>query len=195
MTRRPVSRRPSLHRNSKPALSKASEAGPTRLERDMGPLEVPMTAYYGVQTAWAIENFPISGIRFPRPCIRALGFIKWAAAWTNESLGILERNPARVIQQAAREVVAGQWDEQFPPDIFQTGSGTSTNMNANEVIAKRASEILNGDRGSRKVHLNDQVNLGQSSNDVIPMAIHVAAIEEIQRNLLPRLGRLHKALR
>jgi fumarate hydratase class II len=160
----------------------------------MGSLEVPVTAYYGVQTARAIENFPISGIRFPRPFIRALGLIKWAAARTNESLGTLARKPARVIQRAAREVIAGQWDEHFPLDIFQTGSGTSTNMNANEVIANRASEILTGDRGSRMVHPNDQVNLGQSSNDVIPTAIHVAAIEEIQKNLLPRLGRLHKAL-
>lgn len=196
MTRHPGSRRASLLRNSKASLSQASRSGRTRIERDtMGPLEVPVTAYYGVQTARAIENFPISGIRFPRPFIRALGLIKWAAARTNESLGTLARKPARVIQQAAREVIAGQWDEHFPLDIFQTGSGTSTNMNANEVIANRASEILNGDRGSRKVHPNDQVNLGQSSNDVIPTAIHVAAIEEIQKNLLPRLGRLHKALR
>jgi fumarate hydratase class II len=96
----------------------------------MGSLEVPVTAYYGVQTARAIENFPISGIRFPRPFIRALGLIKWAAARTNESLGTLARKPARVIQRAAREVIAGQWDEHFPLDIFQTGSGTSTNMNA-----------------------------------------------------------------
>jgi fumarate hydratase, class II len=196
MMSRTISRRASLLRNSKASLSQASRSGRTRIERDtMGSLEVPATAYYGVQTARAIENFPISGIRFPRPFIRALGLIKWAAARTNGSLGILARKPARVIQLAAREVIAGQWDEHFPLDIFQTGSGTSTNMNANEVIANRASEILNGDRGSRTVHPNDQVNLGQSSNDVIPTAIHVAAIEEIQKNLLPRLGRLHKAFR
>jgi len=195
MTRRPVSRKSTSYRGKTPSLSAASRSGRTRIERDtMGPVQVPVSAYYGVQTARAIENFPISGIRFPRPFIRALGLIKWAAARTNESLGILEKKPARVIQQAAREVVAGQWDEHFPLDIFQTGSGTSTNMNANEVIANRASEILNGDRASRKVHPNDQVNLGQSSNDVIPTAIHVAAIEEIHKMLLPCLRRLHKAL-
>jgi fumarate hydratase, class II len=194
--RRPVPPMSSLSRKTQSPLSQAHQSGRTRIERDtMGPMEIPETAYYGVQTARAIQNFPISGIRYPRSFIRALGLIKCAAAWTNESLGMLDRKPARLIQQAAREVVAGQWDEQFPLDIFQTGSGTSTNMNANEVIANRASEILNGDRGSRKVHPNDQVNLGQSSNDVIPTAIHVAAIEEIQKNLLPGLGRLHKALR
>jgi fumarate hydratase, class II len=196
MTRRPVSRRSSFHRESKPPLSRVPWSGRARIERDaMGVLTIPGRVYYGVQTARAIENFPISAIRFPRPFIRALGLIKWAAARTNESLGILGRKPARVIQQAAREVIVGQWDEHFPLDIFQTGSGTSTNMNANEVIANRASEILNGDRGSRKVHPNDQVNLGQSSNDVIPTAIHLAAIEEIQKRLLPGLVRLHKALR
>ena len=196
MTRRPVSRRPSFPENAKPLLSRASRSGRARIERDtMGSLKIPGRMYYGVQTARAIENFPISGIRFPRPFIRALGLIKWAAARTNESLGMLGGKPARTIQQAAREVMAGQWDEHFPLDIFQTGSGTSTNMNANEVIANRASEILNGDRGSRTVHPNDQVNLGQSSNDVIPTAIHVAAIEEIQKRLLPGLARLHKALR
>ena len=196
MTRRPVSRRSSFHRESKPSLSWVPWSGRARIERDaMGVLTIPGRVYYGVQTARAIENFPISAIRFPRPFIRALGLIKWAAARTNESLGTLGRKPARVIQQAAREVIVGQWDEHFPLDIFQTGSGTSTNMNANEVIANRASEILNGDRGSRKVHPNDQVNLGQSSNDVIPTAIHLAAIEEIQKRLLPGLVRLHKALR
>jgi fumarate hydratase, class II len=191
-----MSRRPGSRRSTLPLSRSGSRSSGTRIERDtMGSLDVPVTAYYGVQTARAIENFPISGMRFPRSFIRALGLIKWAAARTNESLGILPRKPARVIQQAAREVIAGQWDEHFPLDIFQTGSGTSTNMNANEVIANRASEMLNGDRGSRKVHPNDQVNLGQSSNDVIPTAIHVAAIEEIGKNLLPRLERLHKALR
>ena len=196
MTDRPVSRKSSLIRNSKPTLTQSPRPGRTRIERDtMGPLEVPVTAYYGVQTARAIKNFPISGIRFSRPFIRALGLIKWAAARTHESLGTLERKLARVIQQAAREVMNGQWDDHFPLDVFQTGSGTSTNMNANEVIANRASEILNGNRGSRKVHPNDQVNLGQSSNDVIPTAIHVVAIEEIQKSLLPSLKRLHKALR
>jgi fumarate hydratase class II len=196
MPSRSHSRRSTSFRNSRIPLSSTEGNRRTRIEHDtMGPLKVPVSAYYGVQTARAIENFPISGIRFPRPFIRALGLIKWAAARTNESLGILDKKLARGIQQAAREVIDGQWDEHFPLDIFQTGSGTSTNMNANEVIANRASEILYGDRGNRKVHPNDQVNLGQSSNDVIPTAIHVAAIEEIQKNLLPRLKGLHKALR
>lgn len=196
MTRRPVSRRPSFHQTSKVSLSRVSRSGRARIERDsLGPLKIPGNVYYGVQTARAVENFPISGLRFPRPFIRALGLIKWAAAQVNESLGILGRKPARVIQQAAREVIAGRWDDHFPLDIFQTGSGTSTNMNANEVIANRASEILNSDRGSRTVHPNDHVNVGQSSNDVIPTAVHLAAIEEIQKSLLPGLVRLHKALR
>lgn len=196
MTSRPASRRPSSSLESHALGVSTARSGRTRTERDtMGSLAVPVTAYYGVQTARAIENFPISGIRFPRSFIRALGLIKWAAARTNESLGVLPRKPARAIQQAAKEVIEGRWDEHFPLDVFQTGSGTSTNMNANEVIANRASEILTGDRASRKVHPNDQVNLGQSSNDVIPTAIHVAAVEEIQQKLLPCLGRLHKALR
>lgn len=194
MTRRQLPPRPGSLKASKPPFPQAPRSSRTRIEWDtMGPLEVPVTAYYGVQTARGITNFPISGIRFPRSFIRALGLIKWAAARTNESLGLLARKPARGIQQAAREVMAGQWDEHFPLDIFQTGSGTSTNMNANEVIANRAAEILTGARGDRKVHPNDHVNLGQSSNDVMPTAMHVAAIEEIQANLLPSLRRLHKA--
>ena len=168
---------------------------PTRIERDtMGTLQVPVDAYYGVQTARAIENFPISGLRFPRSFIRALGLIKYAAAKANNSLGVMDGSRARAIQRAAKEVIQGNWDEEFPVDIFQTGSGTSTNMNANEVIAKRASELLGGDRGSRKVHPNDHVNHGQSSNDVIPTAIHVASIEMISRDLIPALNRLHRAL-
>ena len=167
----------------------------TRIERDtMGELQVPHNAYYGVQTARAIENFPISGLRFSRSFIRALGLIKQAAAKVNHSLRLLERKQARAIEQAAGEVIKGQWDHEFPVDIFQTGSGTSTNMNANEVIANRASELLGGTRGSRFVHPNDHVNLGQSSNDVIPTAIHVAAIESISRELTPALKRLHRSL-
>ncbi|TAJ31895.1 MAG: class II fumarate hydratase [Nitrospirae bacterium] len=167
-----------------------------RIERDtMGELEVPAEAYYGVQTARAVQNFPISGLRFPRAFIRALGLIKGAAATVNESLGLLDKNVAGAIRTAAREVVAGTWDDEFPLDIFQTGSGTSTNMNANEVIANRACELLGGTRGGKLVHPNDHVNMGQSSNDVIPTAIHVAAAELLDRQLKPSLSRLHRALK
>ena len=166
-----------------------------RIERDtMGELAVPAEAYFGVQTARAIQNFPISGIRFPRPFIRALGLIKWAAATVNESLGLLDKKVAEAVKKASREVVEGRWDVEFPLDIFQTGSGTSTNMNANEVIANRASELLGGARGTKQVHPNDHVNLGQSSNDVIPTAIHVAAAEMIERLLVPGMSRLHVSL-
>ena len=167
----------------------------TRIERDtMGELHVPAHAYYGVQTARAIENFPISRLRFPRAFIRALGLIKQSAAKVNASLGVLENTRARAIQQAAAEVIQGKWDDEFPVDIFQTGSGTSTNMNANEVIANRASELLGEVRGGRVVHPNDHVNLGQSSNDIIPTAIHVASIEMITQDLVPALKRLHRSL-
>ena len=183
--------------------AKASKAGKVRsvtgqrmrIERDtMGELPVPADAYYGVQTARALQNFPISGLRFPRSFIRALGLIKSAAAVVNESFGLLDKKVAEAVRKAAREVVDGRWDHEFPLDIFQTGSGTSTNMNANEVIANRASELLGGARGTKRVHPNDHVNLGQSSNDVIPTAIHVAAVELIKRQLLPGLSRLHVAL-
>lgn len=167
----------------------------TRIERDtMGKLAVPAEAYYGVQTARAVRNFPISGLRFPRSFIRAIGLIKWAAATVNESLGLLDKTTSHAIRKASWEVVAGRLDGEFPVDIFQTGSGTSTNMNANEVIASRAAELLGGTRGSKLVHPNDHVNLGQSSNDVIPTAIHVAAVEMIERQLLPALSRLHGSL-
>ena len=182
----------------KPAKSTTSSTpsrGGVRIERDtMGELEVPAQAYYGVQTARAVLNFPISGIRFSRSLIRAMGLIKWAAAVVNASLNLLDKEVAEAIQTAAWEVVEGKWDDEFPVDIFQTGSGTSTNMNANEVIANRAAELLGGARGSKLVHPNDHVNVGQSSNDVIPTAIHVAAVEMMQRQLLPALGRLHRAL-
>ena len=167
----------------------------TRMERDtMGELPVPSDAYYGVQTARAIENFPISSLRFPRAMIRAMGLIKRAAAGVNHSLNLLDKKPAEAIRRAATEVVDGHLDAEFPVDIFQTGSGTSTNMNTNEVISNRATELLGGARGSKLVHPNDHVNLGQSSNDVIPTAIHIAASEMIHRELLPALTRLHKAL-
>ena len=167
----------------------------TRIERDtMGALAVPTTAYYGVQTARAIENFPISALRFPRAMIRAMGLIKRAAATVNQSLGLLDKKRTKAIVTAATEVVDGQLDGEFPVDIFQTGSGTSTNMNTNEVISNRATELLGGARGSKLVHPNDHVNLGQSSNDVIPTAIHIAAGETMERQLIPALTCLHKAL-
>src|SRR5690242_15496335 len=167
----------------------------TRMERDtMGELAVPTMAYYGVQTARALENFPISDLRFPRSFIRAMGLIKYAAATANHSLGSLDKKHAEAIRKAAREVIDGKWDAEFPVDIFQTGSGTSTNMNANEVISNRATELLGGARGSKLVHPNDHVNQGQSSNDVIPTAIHIAASEMIERQLIPALTRLHRAL-
>ncbi|HEX9741403.1 MAG TPA: class II fumarate hydratase [Nitrospiraceae bacterium] len=170
-------------------------SGATRVEHDsMGELAVPADAYYGVQTARAIANFPISDLRFPRSFIRAMGLIKCAAATVNHSLGSLEKKHADAVRKAAREVIDGKWDAEFPVDIFQTGSGTSTNMNTNEVISNRASELLGGTRGSKLVHPNDHVNQGQSSNDVIPTAIHVAAIETIERRLIPALKRLHRAL-
>ncbi len=179
--------------SSSGAASTSTEA--TRIERDtMGELAVPATAYYGVQTARAIENFPISPLRIPRSMIRAMGLIKRAAAAINHSLGLLDKKQTEAIKQAATEVVDGKLDAEFPVDIFQTGSGTSTNMNTNEVISNRATELVGGVRGSKLVHPNDHVNLGQSSNDVIPTAIHIAAAETMQQQLIPALTRLYKAL-
>jgi fumarate hydratase class II len=157
-------------------------------------MRVPSDAYYGVQTARAVENFAVSGLRFPRQFIRALGLVKKHAAAANQALGTLPPGIAAAIRQAAQEVVEGKWDDQFVVDVFQTGSGTSTNMNANEVIANRAIEILGGRRGDRSVHPNDHVNCGQSSNDVIPTAIHIAALEGTVRQLIPALNELHAAL-
>ena len=168
---------------------------PTRTERDsMGPMEVPADAYYGASTQRAVLNFPISGLRFGRPFIRMLGLIKGAAARVNLELGLLDKRLAEAIAQAAREVADGTLDDQFVVDIFQTGSGTSTNTNANEVIANRATELLGGERGTKLVHPNDHVNLGQSSNDVIPTAIHLAALVAIEARLIPALQRLQAAL-
>ena len=166
-----------------------------RIERDsMGEVRVPKQAYYGAQTQRAVENFPISGIGFPPRFVRALAIIKHAAASANQELGLLDSKIADVIRAAASEVMDGKLDKEFVVDIFQTGSGTSTNMNANEVIANRALELLDKERGSKEVHPNDHVNMSQSSNDVIPTAIHVSALEAIQRELLPALRRLHQAL-
>jgi fumarate hydratase class II len=169
--------------------------GKTRIEKDsMGEMEVPADAYYGASTQRAVLNFPISGQPMPRRFIRALGLVKRAAAQTNLELGLLSRRRARAIAAAAQQVIDGDLDEQFPIDVYQTGSGTSTNTNANEVIATRATELLGGARGSRLVHPNDHVNLGQSSNDVIPTAIQLAAAMAIQGELVPSLERLQKAL-
>jgi fumarate hydratase class II len=167
-----------------------------RVERDsMGQMQVPADAYYGASTQRAVENFPISNLRFGRGFIRALGLIKKSAAVVNRELGLLDAKLADAIVQAAQEVVDGKLDGEFVVDIFQTGSGTSTNMNANEVIASRANEMLGGERGGRSpVHPNDHVNRGQSSNDVIPTAIHVAAVEAFQKDLVPALEKLQKAL-
>jgi len=167
-----------------------------RIERDsLGEVEVPADAHYGAQTARAVRNFPISGVTFPRTFILAMGAIKHAAAETNLELGGLDEQRAEAIVEAAREVMEGDLDDQFVVDVFQTGSGTSTNMNANEVIASRANEILTGRRGGRDpVHPNDHVNLGQSSNDTIPTAMHVSVALEVHHNLLPALRALREAL-
>ncbi|MEA2692442.1 MAG: fumarate hydratase, class [Acidobacteriota bacterium] len=167
----------------------------TRIEKDsLGEVEVPAGAYYGAQTERARRNFPVSGLRFPRRFIAALGAIKREAAAVNEELGLVPGDVAEAVRKAAWEVVDGKLDEHFPLDIFQTGSATSTNMNANEVIANRAIELLGGKIGSKKVHPNDHVNASQSSNDVIPTAIHVSAYGAIEEDLVPALARLHEAL-
>jgi fumarate hydratase class II len=162
----------------------------TRVERDsMGPLDVPADALWGAQTQRAIQNFPPTGLRMPRGFIRALALIKHAAAGANAELGDLPATVAKAIQKAAMEVASGQYDDQFPVDVFQTGSGTSSNMNANEVIATLATRIL-----GTAVHPNDIVNMSQSSNDVIPTAIHVSAALMLNEQLLPALKRLREVL-
>jgi fumarate hydratase class II len=167
----------------------------TRMEKDsLGEVEVPASAYYGAQTERARRNFPISGIPLPDRFIAAVAMIKGEAAAVNDELGIVPSEVARAIQQAAREIGDGKLAGQFPLDIFQTGSATSTNMNANEVLANRAIEILGGTIGSKKVHPNDHVNAGQSSNDVIPTAIHVSAYLAVVEILEPGLKRLAEAL-
>lgn len=168
----------------------------TRVERDsMGEMLVPRDAYYGAQTGRAVENFPISGYTMPARFIRAMAIVKKCAAKVNGELGILPPEKVRLIQQAADEVLDGKLADQFVVDVFQTGSGTSTNMNVNEVLASRANEIKTGKRGGREpIHPNDDVNRGQSSNDVIPTAIHVSAVEAIERHLVPALEHLQRAL-
>ncbi|MGD8869129.1 MAG: class II fumarate hydratase [Gemmatimonadales bacterium] len=166
-----------------------------RIEKDtLGEMKVPADALYGASTQRAVENFPVSGLRFPRRFIRALGAIKMTAARVNMALEVVDDPRGKAIEEAAREVMEGKLDDQFVVDIFQTGSGTSTNMNANEVIANRAIQLLGGDIGTKDVHPNDHVNQGQSSNDVIPTASHVSATTAIVEDLLPALRKLHGGL-
>lgn len=166
-----------------------------RVEKDsMGEIQVPEEKYWGAQTQRSIEHFKIGGDRFPREMIRALGVLKKCAAQANHQLGLLDEKKAIAIQKAADEVILGKLDEHFPLVVWQTGSGTQTNMNANEVIANRAIEILGGQRGGKLVHPNDDVNKAQSSNDTFPTAMHIAVGEEVNRRLLPMLGKLSRAL-
>jgi fumarate hydratase, class II len=167
-----------------------------RIEQDsMGEVRVPQEAYYGAQTQRAVENFTVSGLRFPTPLIHALALVKKHAAIVNAELGLLDFTSSEAVVSASREVCEGKLNAQFVVEVFQTGSGTSTNMNANEVIAGRANEMLTGRRGGKfPVHPNDHVNLGQSSNDVIPTAIHIAALVEIRSHLVPAMDRLRAAL-
>jgi len=161
----------------------------------MGNVKVPASAYYGAQTQRALDNFQVSGLVFPRRFIRALGIVKHVAAHVNMQLGLLDQKKAKAIAQAAQEVTDGKFDREFLVDIFQTGSGTSTNMNANEVIANRAIELQGGTRGDKRVvHPNDDVNMSQSSNDVFPTAIHISAVEALVTDLLPALKNLALAL-
>src|SRR5262249_34009672 len=158
------------------------------IEKDsMGDVKVPAQAYYGAQTQRAVENFPISGQPLPTRFIRALGLVKVAAAVANRELGKLKPEIAEPIIRAAREVATGKFDDQFPIDIYQTGSGTSSNMNANEVVGNRAIELTGGNRFEKKkpIHPNDHVNMGQSTNDMFPTAIHVAVAQALEQELLP----------
>jgi len=167
-----------------------------RTENDsLGPVEVPRDAYYGASTQRAVENFPVSGLQLPAEFLKNLALIKQLAARVNRDLGLLEDSAAGAIETACREIMDGKLADQFPVDVFQTGSGTSTNMNMNEVIASRANELLTGTKGGRTpVHPNDHVNLGQSSNDVIPTALHVSAVRAVRDGLVPVLEELGIAL-
>ena len=166
-----------------------------RVEKDsLGEMQVPHDSLYGAQTARAVDNFPISGFTLPPALIRALGLIKKHAAATNCSLGLLSEETADAICRAATEVISGALNQQFPVDIFQTGSGTSSNMNSNEVISNRAAQLLGLPLGSKAVHPNDHVNMGQSSNDVFPSAIHIACAEQLHKTLLPALEEMLQLL-
>ncbi len=178
-----------------PQLTTHNSRPATRTEHDsMGTMPVPRDAMYGASTARAVENFPVSGRGIPAPVVRALGLIKWAAAQTNATLGLVDKRKAAAVAKAAQEIWDGKWAGEFVVDVYQTGSGTSSNMNANEVIANRAGVILGKVLGSKAVHPNDDVNFGQSSNDVFPSAIHIALGITIVRDLLPAFGRLQSEL-
>src|SRR5712672_4415615 len=168
----------------------------TRMETDsFGPIEVPADRYWGAQTQRSLQNFRIGHDRMPIEIVRALGIVKLASAETNRELGLLDQRRARAIVRAAREVIEGKLDDHFPLVVWQTGSGTQTNMNLNEVIANRANEMLGGERGAKKpVHPNDHVNLSQSSNDSFPTAMHIAAAGRITADLIPALSELHHEL-
>lgn len=163
-----------------------------RIQYDsLGEVKVPVDAYYGAQTQRAVENFPISGLRLPRRFIRAQGIIKYSAAYANSKVDLLDQNKADAIMKAALEVIDGKWDSQFVVDVYQAGAGTSQNMNANEVIANRAIEILGGEKGDVTIiHPNDHVNMAQSTNDTIHVAINIAAVEALHHELLPALAEI-----
>jgi fumarate hydratase class II len=170
-------------------------SGEYRIEKDtLGEMKVPADALWGAQTQRAVENFPVSGIRFPRRFVKALGAIKMAAAQVNMELGLLDKRLGGAVEKASREAMDGALDDHFVLDIFQTGSGTSTNMNANEVIANRSAQLLGLKIGAKDVHPNDHVNMGQSSNDVIPTASHVAACTALSEDLIPALKKVQAAL-
>jgi fumarate hydratase class II len=178
-------------------LPKPPSSAPTRSETDsFGPIDVPADRYWGAQTERSRQNFKIGHDRMPMPIVRGLGIVKLAAAQTNLELGLLDERRAKAIVRAAQEVIDGKLDDEFPLVVWQTGSGTQTNMNLNEVIANRANEMLGGERGSKKpVHPNDHVNMSQSSNDSFPTAMHISATEGIAHKLIPALNELSKALR
>ncbi|HEY8192126.1 MAG TPA: lyase family protein, partial [Alphaproteobacteria bacterium] len=178
---------------SKPAKAKPVNTASTRIETDsLGEVKVPAAAYWGAQTQRSIQNFKIGGERMPAPLVRAFGIQKKASALTNMTLGILDKKLGKAIVQAADEVITGTLADEFPLVVWQTGSGTQTNMNANEVIAGRANEILSGARGGKKpVHPNDHVNMGQSSNDSFPAVMHISAAEQVHNHLIPALESLH----
>ena len=178
------------------AMSEPTAKKPTRIETDsMGPIEVPSHVYWGAQTARSLVHFNIGRDTMPPELIRAFGILKKAAALVNQELGKLSPEKARLIALAADEVIAGKLDDQFPPRIWQTGSGTQTNMNANEVISNRAIELAGGVRGSKNpIHPNDDVNMSQSSNDTFPAAMHIAAAERVHNALLPAVRRVHQAI-
>ncbi len=182
---------------SSKALRHRGATASTRTETDsFGPIEVAADRYWGAQTERSRQNFRIGQDRMPMPIIRALAIVKLASAETNRELGLLDRRRAGAISRAAREIIDGRLDDHFPLVVWQTGSGTQTNMNLNEVIANRANDLLGGERGAKKpVHPNDHVNMSQSSNDSFPTAMHIAAVERIAHDLVPALSELHRALR